>query len=146
MVIGQHWMVYLGWNSPNSSSDDLLRPPMFLGTRKTNPRSGSGGIGQVERHGTDQLDAFRVGSSGHQVQRAFDSFNQIKVEQLEGEFSRFDFRKIQEVVQDCHQGVRARADGFGKLTFLRVKVACTAKWAKRNNFRHPKDGVALDSG
>ena len=56
--------------------------------------------GKVWRDLASQLNAFAVGPFGQEVQRAFDRFNQIKVEQIKDEFAGFDFGKVQDVIQD----------------------------------------------
>ena len=52
----------------------------------------------VDRAG--QLNAISVGTCGHQVQGAFNHFDQVKIEHFEQELARLDLRKIQDVVDD----------------------------------------------
>ena len=82
-----------------------------------------------------------MGSFGKLVQRAFDRFDQVKVDQLKGEFAGFDFRKVQDIIQDRQQSVRTGANGFGKLTLLRGKIAIEQEAGHANDTVHRRPNL-----
>ena len=46
------------------------------------------------------------------LKRSFDSFDEIKIENLKGQFSRFDFGKVQNIIYNRQQILPAGADGI----------------------------------
>src|ERR1700675_1198022 len=86
-------------------------------------RFGRNRPGAPRRHAAGQLDSLGVGPFGKLGQRAFDRFNQLKVEQLEREFARFNFGKIQNIVNDRQETLRAGTDGTEDFALLRVQFS-----------------------
>src|SRR6202034_3003928 len=64
-----------------------------------------------------------------------DRVNQIKVEEFKTQFSGFDFRKIQNVINDRQEGIRARLESLGKVALPRFEIAV------KQSTRHPNYAV-----
>ena len=62
--------------------------------------------------------SFGLGAFGEHLQHAFDRLNQIKIEQLKTQFSRFHFGKVHDVTNDCQQGVRTNTNGLGEFALF----------------------------
>src|SRR5579863_8151450 len=70
------------------------------------------GAGDVEIDGTGQFKPLRMSSAGKDLDGLFDGFAQAELDALELELSGFDFREIQDVVDDLQQRLSRMRNGF----------------------------------
>src|SRR3984957_2736953 len=93
------------------------------------------GAGYVEIDGTGQLQPLRMGSAGEDLAGFFDGFAQAEFDALELEFSGFDLREIQDVVDDLQQRFGRMRNGFREVALPRRELG------RLQQFRHAHDSI-----
>ncbi len=97
-------------------------------------------------HVDDQLKILPGGLKRHRRTDLFDVRRQVHLERLDIEFTGFDFREIENVIDDGQQRIGARADGFRVVALRRIELGIQQQPCHADDPVHGRADLMTDIG
>src|SRR5687768_12451045 len=83
-----------------------------------------------------EVDTFGASTHDEQVARSFHDLKKVEINGLKGQLAGFDFREIEDVVNDSQESFAAGFDGFGVVFLLFGKGSVQEEIAHANDAVH----------